>query len=87
MIREIRDDHPKMSTRKIYRMIHPKTIGRDHFEAFFFERGFQVVVSKNYRRLQNRLGVTRFQNPIIGLKISRPNLVWVSDITYFELAG
>ncbi|EQA80149.1 integrase core domain protein [Leptospira alstonii serovar Pingchang str. 80-412] len=87
MIREIRDDHPKMSARKIYRMIRPKTIGRDRFEAFCFERGFQVIVSKNYRRTTNSLGVTRFPNLIIGLKISRPNLVWVSDITYFELAG
>ncbi|WP_331272527.1 DDE-type integrase/transposase/recombinase [Leptospira alstonii] len=87
MIREIRDDHPKMSARKIYRMIRPKTIGRDRFEAFCFERGFQVIVSKNYRRTTNSLGVTRFLNLIIGLKISRPNLVWVSDITYFELAG
>ncbi|EMO30688.1 hypothetical protein LEP1GSC175_3288 [Leptospira santarosai str. HAI821] len=28
IVREIRDDHPKMSVRKIYRMIRPKTIGR-----------------------------------------------------------
>ncbi|EMF82465.1 integrase core domain protein [Leptospira weilii serovar Topaz str. LT2116] len=87
MVREVRDDHPKMSVRKIYRMIRPKTIGRDRFEAFCFEHGFQVIVSKNYRRTTNSLGVTRFPNLVTGLKISRPNQVWVSDITYFELAG
>ncbi|MDI7198438.1 DDE-type integrase/transposase/recombinase [Leptospira santarosai] len=87
IVREIRDDHPKMSVRKIYRMIRPKTIGRDRFEAFCFDSGLAVVVPKNYRRTTNSLGVTRFPNLVIGLKISRPNQVWVSDITYFELAG
>lgn len=80
MVQNIRKDHPKMSVRKIYRMMCPKTIGRDRFEAFCFERGFQVVVSKNYRKTTNSLGVTRFPNLVIGLKISRPNQVWVSDV-------
>nr|WP_032924529.1 IS3 family transposase [Leptospira santarosai] len=87
IVREIREDHPKMSVRKIYRMIRPKTIGRDRFESFCFDHGFQVAVSKNYGRTTNSLGVTRFPNLVIGLKISIPNQVWVSDITYFELAG
>lgn len=87
IVREIRDDHPKMSVRKIYRMIRPKAIGRDRFEAFCFDSGLAVVVPKNYRRTTNSLGVTRFPNLVIGLKISRLHQVWVSDITYFELAG
>ncbi|MDI7208923.1 IS3 family transposase, partial [Leptospira santarosai] len=72
IVREIREDHPKMSVRKIYRMIRPKTIGRDRFESFCFDHGFQVAVSKNYRRTTNSLGVTRFPNLVIGLKISIP---------------
>ncbi|AVQ10650.1 Integrase core domain protein [Leptospira santarosai] len=71
----------------MYRMIRPKTIGRDRFEAFCFDSGLAVVVPKNYRRTTNSLGVTRFPNLVIGLKISRLHQVWVSDITYFELIG
>jgi putative transposase len=85
IIRQVREDHPKMSCRDMYRLIQPQFMGRDRFEAFCFEEGFRVEIKKNFRRTTNSLGVTRFPNLIQGLELTGVNQVWVSDITYYEM--
>jgi putative transposase len=85
IIRQVREDHPKMSCRDMYRLIQPQFMGRDRFEAFCFEEGFRVEIKKNFRRTTNSLGVTRFPNLIQGLELIGVNHVWVSDITYYEM--
>ena len=87
IIRQVRQDHPKMSCRDLYRLIQPQFMGRDRFEAFCREEGFMVEVKRNFRRTTNSLGVTRFPNLILGLEVTAVNQVWVSDITYFEMPG
>lgn len=87
LIRAIREDHPQMSARQMYKMIKPKTIGRDRFEAFCFENGFKLEVKRCFRKTTNSLGVTRFENHLLGLELNRVNQAWVSDITYYELNG
>jgi putative transposase len=85
IIHQVRKDHPKMSCRDMYRLIQPKFMGRDRFEAFCHEEGFMVEVKRNFRRTTNSLGVTRFPNLIQGLELTGVNQVWVSDITYYEM--
>jgi hypothetical protein len=85
IIRQVRQDHPKMSCRDMYRLIRPQFMGRDRFEAFCFEEGFMVEIKKNFRRTTNSLGVTRFPNLIQGLELTGVNQVWVSDITFYEM--
>lgn len=85
LLRNIRQDHPKMSSRHIYIMIRPQTIGRDRFEAFCFERGLKVEVKRCFKRTTNSLGVTRFENHLLNLELTHVNQVWVSDITYYEI--
>jgi hypothetical protein len=85
VIRQVRQDHPKMSCRDMYRLIQPQFMGRDRFEAFCFEEGFMVEIKKNFRRTTNSLGVTRFPNLIQGLELTGVNQVWVSDITFYEM--
>jgi putative transposase len=87
IIREVREDHPKMACRDMYRLIRPQFMGRDRFETFCFEEGFRVEIKKNFRRTTNSLGVTRFPNLILGLELTGVNQVWVSDITYYEMNG
>jgi putative transposase len=87
IILQVREDHPKMSCRDMYRLVNPQYIGRDRFEAFCLEEGFRVEIKKNFRRTTNSLGVTRFDNLIQGLEVTGVNQVWVSDITYYEMNG
>lgn len=85
ILRQIRMDHPFMSSRQIYLLVQPKTIGRDKFEAFCFANGFKVEVKRSYRKTTNSLGVTRFENQLIGKELTDINQVWVSDITYYQI--
>lgn len=85
LVQEIRQDHPNMSAREIYKFVQPESMGRDKFEAFCFESGFRVKYPVNFCRTTDSRGVTRFDNLLEGLEVTRVNQVWVSDITYYRL--
>ena len=87
LIREIREDHPTMSLRSMFYKIQPNSMGRDRFEAMCVEYGYQVQKPSNYKRTTDSSGVIRFPNRLEGLPVTHVNQVWVSDITYFEIAG
>ena len=85
IIQQIRADHPRMSSRQMYRLIDPTYMGRDRFELFCFENGFKVSVKRSYHRTTNSLGVTRFENLLDKVELRTINQVWVSDITYYRI--
>ena len=87
LIRQIRDDHPGMGVRDIYFKLIPLPIGRDRFEDLCRARGMLIEITRNPCRTTDSRGVTRFPNLLTGLRIDRPNQVWQSDITYFEVEG
>ena len=87
IIHQIREDHPRMGAREMYRLINPQTVGRDRFETFCFEHGLKLKVKRNYRKTTNSLGVTRFENLLSTIELNGVNQVWVSDITYYEMGG
>jgi transposase InsO family protein len=85
LVKQIRNDHPRMSSRQMYRLIQPVHLGRDRFEAFCFENGFKVEVKRSFHRTTNSLGVTRFRNLLVGIELTGINQAWVSDITYYRI--
>jgi putative transposase len=85
LVKQVRSDHPKMSSRQMYRLIKPVHLGRDRFEVFCFENGFKVSVKRSYHRTTNSLGVTRFENLLLNSELTGVNQVWVSDITYYRI--
>lgn len=85
LIIQLREDHPRMSSRQMYRMLNPVHMGRDRFEVFCFANGFKVSVKRAYQRTTNSWGVTRFANLLVGYKFTSVNQVWVSDITYYRI--
>ena len=85
LINEIRSDHPRMSARDIYYKLQPSCMGRDKFERFCMDSGYRIKQLKNYRVTTNSLGVTRFNNLIKDIKVTRVNQVFVSDITYYDM--
>ena len=87
IVDQVRQDHPKMALRYIYKMIKPRTMGRDAFERQFTELGYKVRIDRNFRRTTDSSGVVRFENLIKGRELTGVNQVWVSDITYYEMDG
>ena len=85
VVTQIREDHPRMSSRQMYRLIRPAHMGRDRFEAFCFENGFKVAVKRAFHRTTNSWGVTRFDNLLLDFELTGINQVWVSDITYYRI--
>jgi transposase InsO family protein len=87
MVQKVRNNHPRMSARTMYKMILPETIGRDKFERLCMENGLRVKKQKNYRVTTNSKGVIRFPNLIQDIEVTGVNQVFVSDITYYEMNG
>lgn len=88
IVQQIRDDHPRMSCRKMYYMLKPSTMGRTRFEDFCHEYGYKVNIRRNKYRTTNSLGVMRFPNVFHTLnEVTGVNQVWVSDITYFSIGS
>lgn len=87
IVDQVRSDHPKMSLRYIYKIIKPKTMGRDAFERQFVQLGYKVRIDRNFRRTTDSTGVIRFDNLIMDKELTHVNQVWVSDITYYEMSG
>lgn len=85
LIKQIREDHPRMSSRQMYRLLRPRHMGRDRFEMFCFERGYKIAVKKSFHRTTNSLGVTRFKNLLSEIELNGINQAWVSDITYYRI--
>ena len=85
VLSQIRADHPRLSARNMYDMIRPQTMGRDKFESFCFQLGYKLAVKRAYHKTTNSLGVTRFDNLIIGKELTSINQVWVSDITFYRI--
>jgi putative transposase len=84
-IRKIREEHPRMSSRRMYKMIAPAHLGRDRFEEYCFKNGFKVKVKRSFHRTTNSVGVTKFDNLLSTRQVTGVNQVWVSDITYYRI--
>ena len=83
---ELREEHPGCGVEKMYYTLKPDFIGRDRFIETFMELGYRVKKIKNYHRTTIP-GWLKYPNLIEGLVVSNSNMVWQSDITYFELGG
>lgn len=92
-IREIREQMPRIGTRKLHYMLtdtlqkHQISIGRDKLFDLLSEYGLLVR-----RRKRKRTNTTdsnhpfrKYPNLVKGLQVTRPNHLWVSDITYISL--
>lgn len=85
VVKQVREDHPRMSSRQMHRLIKPAHMGRDKFEAFCFENGFKVSIKPAYHRTTNSHGVYRFDNLLESVELTGVNQAWASDITYYRI--
>lgn len=94
MVKEIREEHPRIGTRKLYHLIEPRLkqhgikLGRDKLFEILQRYGMLI-------RYRKRRAITtnsnhpfyKYDNLIQGLKLTAGNQLWVSDITYLQLRG
>jgi len=89
LVRQIRRKHPRMGGRKLLFKLQPMLtaedlqIGRDRFFELLRSNDLLVKKRKTHRRTTFP-GWWRTPNLLPGLSVSRPNQVWVGDITYLE---
>lgn len=87
LLRKVRENHPGMSAREIYFIVRPESVGRDKFELICKNAGLNVKPVRSYFKTTDSRGVTRFDDLLKGLSVTRKNQVWQSDITYYEVNG
>ena len=91
-VSEIRELHPVIGVRKLYYLLQPFLldhqikIGRDSLFDLLAEN--KLLIRKRKRKVnttQSNHWLKKYPNLIKGWKPSRPNQLWVSDITYIPL--
>lgn len=86
-----RKQQPMVGARKLYKKLKTDCqaeglrIGRDRFFKILRENGLLVKPRRLYCKTTNSAhGFRKYLNLIKELKVTRPNQVWVSDITYIR---
>lgn len=90
----VRKDLPRLGTRKLHYVIQNKLIshqisfGRDYLFDLLSEH--KLLIRQRKRKAittDSRHWMRKYSNLVKGLEITRPEQVWVSDITYIRLTN
>ena len=81
---QLRAEHPGCGVEKMYRTLEPDFIGRDRFIEVMMDLGYRIKYRKNYKKTTIASKVY-YPNLIKGIKVSRPSMIWQSDITYIPI--
>jgi len=87
LVKEIRVSMPRLGTRKLYFMLKDRLeilgVGRDKLFRILKANQMLIVPKKKYHVTTNsHHRFRKHKNQIKDIEVSRPNQVWVSDITY-----
>jgi|GEM_PF-3452037 len=85
-IEEIAGRFPRYGSRRISKQLSREPyfmrVNRKRVQRIMRERGLVVLIKRSKKRTTNsKHGFTRFPNLVLGLKTTRPDEVWVCDIT------
>lgn len=83
-VRLIRQKHPKMGTRKLHSELALKgfQVGRDTLFALLAKHHMLIEPPRGPRTTFS--GRIRYPNLLEGVKVTQPDQVWVTDITYIR---
>lgn len=90
----IRKDLPRLGTRKLHYLVqnkltsHQVAFGRDYLFDLLSEH--KLLIRQRKRKAittDSRHWMRKYSNLVKGLTITRPEQVWVSDITYIRLTN
>jgi putative transposase len=68
----------------MYYSLNPDFLGRDRFIELFMDLGFRLKKRINYKRTTYSVA-SKYKNLIKGMVISKPSIVWQTDITYYDV--
>lgn len=94
MVRNIRKPKPRCGVKKLYQEMKPDLkqsqikVGRD--QLFTILRENQLLIKKRRNRVKTTNSyhwLHTYSNLITEVKATRPNQIWVSDITYIKTQG
>ena len=90
-VRRIRDDHPKMGGRKLKEMLGLRygiEVGRDRLFDIMRDAGLLLRSRLLHKRTTFSLhGMRTYANLIKDVVPTRPDEIWVTDITYLYVEG
>ena len=91
LVKQERKEQPRVGTRKLYEILQPSfekadiKVGRDSLFDILREHEMLVKRKRAYCKTTNSYHhFHKYNNLIKDIKITRPNQVWVSDITYIR---
>ena len=85
LVEELRRDLPRLGGVKLWKLLNDNgvRVGRDELFRLLGRYGLLIIRRKRRAVTTDSKGWARqHPNLVKGLKVSRPNQVWVSDITY-----
>jgi transposase InsO family protein len=94
LVYDIRSTLPRLGTRKLHHMLEPLlkehhiTIGRDYL--FNLLQDHKLLIRQRKRKVittNSRHWMKKYSNLIKNMKITRPEQLWVSDITYIRMVN
>jgi putative transposase len=92
LVMTVRNQLPKSGGRKIHYLIRDRLkeknikMGRDKLFSYLREEHLLVPNRKKYHKTTNsRHWMRKYPNTIKGAEITRPEQVWVADITYLQV--
>jgi len=86
---ELRRQMPKLGTRKLHYLLKSNgiSIGRDQLFCWLRSQGLLIYKKRRYTVTTNsKHWMRKYPNLIKALVISRPEQLWVADITYLDTA-
>lgn len=93
-IMEIRREMPRLGTRKLYYLLKESflrdgiSIGRDRLFDLLREEGLLIVKKKKYTKTtESKHWMRKYPNLIKKLELTRPEQLWVADITYLSMGN
>ena len=82
----LREEHPGCGVEKMYETLQPDWLGRDKFISLFMNLGYRVKIQKNYQRTTVPVH-SQYENLIQGMLVQDKNIVWQTDITYYQIGA
>jgi len=88
IVLQVRADHPKMAARPMHYMLNIDMMGINKFEELISSLGLGIKRKKLWIKTTNsNHNYHTYGNLVNGIVLNGINQLWVSDITYFIVAG
>ena len=90
----VRGTMPRIGTRKLYYLLKESflqngiSIGRDQLFNLLREEGLLIIKKKKYiKTTDSKHWMRKYPNLIKQIELSRPEQIWVADITYLTMSN